>query len=256
MICKTRKEAKAENCKRYFTGRECVRGHIAERFVSTAECVECLAIRSKSVSPEKKAEYRKKWVEKNPEKQKQAVKSATAKKKEHYLTTRRAWQARNRHLLALQQRERRKGKEAGEAAKAREWRANNREKFRMVKAKNYAKNATCPIYRLTSSMRVSISRGLAKGVKASRRTENLLGYSFDDLRGHLEAQFRDGMSWQNYGKWHVDHIKPLASFNYQSPDDPEFKSAWSLCNLQPLWAVENWSKGSGGVRRITARVDI
>lgn len=50
------------------------------------------------------------------------------------------------------------------------------------------------------------------------------------------------MSWANFGEWHVDHIVPLASFTFASPDDDEFRAAWSLANLQPLWALENLQK--------------
>jgi hypothetical protein len=52
------------------------------------------------------------------------------------------------------------------------------------------------------------------------------------------------MTWDNYGEWHVDHIKPMTSFNIQSPKDKSFQECWSLGNLQPLWGNENLSKGS------------
>jgi hypothetical protein len=50
------------------------------------------------------------------------------------------------------------------------------------------------------------------------------------------------MSWENYGKWHVDHIRPKASFHYTNPDDEEFKQCWALRNLRPLWGKENSAK--------------
>jgi 5-methylcytosine-specific restriction endonuclease McrA len=54
------------------------------------------------------------------------------------------------------------------------------------------------------------------------------------------------MTWDNYAHdtWHIDHIVPLSSFLFDTPDDPGFKSAWALANLQPLWAKENMSKGN------------
>ena len=62
---------------------------------------------------------------------------------------------------------------------------------------------------------------------------------------HLEQHFTAGMTWENYGKqgWEVDHIIPRSAFNYETPDDIDFKRCWSLNNLQPLWGQENWSKG-------------
>ena len=69
-----------------------------------------------------------------------------------------------------------------------------------------------------------------------------LDYSVEDLRAHLEARFQPGMSWENYGTWHVDHIRPCSLFNLT--DDREFAQCWSLANLQPLWASDNVRKGA------------
>jgi len=60
---------------------------------------------------------------------------------------------------------------------------------------------------------------------------------------HLERQFPKSMTWNNRNEWHIDHIIPLASFTYSSADDPEFKAAWALSNLRPLWKPANLEKG-------------
>ncbi len=65
-----------------------------------------------------------------------------------------------------------------------------------------------------------------------------------DLIAHLESLFQPSMTWENYGKWHIDHKRPIASFNFTSYEDPEFKECWALNNLQPMWAKENMSKGN------------
>jgi hypothetical protein len=52
------------------------------------------------------------------------------------------------------------------------------------------------------------------------------------------------MSWENYGKWHIDHITPLSSFDIQNYNDENFKKCWSLENLQPLWAEDNLKKSN------------
>src|SRR3546814_9626669 len=59
----------------------------------------------------------------------------------------------------------------------------------------------------------------------------------------LERQFLPGMSWDNRGEWHIDHIRPLCAFEFTSPDDPQFREAWALTNLRPLWARDNLRKG-------------
>jgi len=75
--------------------------------------------------------------------------------------------------------------------------------------------------------------------KKDGKAENILGYTPKELKKHLESQFYEGMSWKNYGDWHVDHIRPVSTFPKDTP--PEVVN--SLDNLQPLWAAENISKG-------------
>lgn len=79
--------------------------------------------------------------------------------------------------------------------------------------------------------------------KERNRAFSLLPYSKEDLISHLEAQFKDGMSWENYGDWHIDHKKPIAAFSFTQYQDEQFIECWSLENLQPLWALDNIKKG-------------
>lgn len=81
------------------------------------------------------------------------------------------------------------------------------------------------------------------GAKKETRTEAALGYSFTDLRTHIESQFKDGMSWENRKEWHIDHIKPVCVFIREGETDPKVINA--LSNLRPLWAYENLSRGRG-----------
>jgi hypothetical protein len=75
-----------------------------------------------------------------------------------------------------------------------------------------------------------------------KSTLHLLGCSIEELKNHLSSKFTEGMNWNNYGKWHIDHIKPCASFDLSKPEE-QFK-CFHYTNLQPLWAKENLSKGS------------
>lgn len=81
-----------------------------------------------------------------------------------------------------------------------------------------------------------------KGRKGGAHWENLVRYNIDELKWHLEKQFTKGMSWDNYGKWHIDHIIPISFFQFNSADDIEFRMCWRLENLQPLWAEDNHKK--------------
>lgn len=70
----------------------------------------------------------------------------------------------------------------------------------------------------------------------------LVGCTATELREHIAKQFADGMSFENYGKWHVDHIRPCASFDLTDPD--QMKTCFNWRNLRPLWAAENIRKGA------------
>lgn len=72
----------------------------------------------------------------------------------------------------------------------------------------------------------------------------LVGFSVEELKVHLESKFQVGMTWENIGDWHIDHVFPESKFNYKSFEDLEFKQCWSLSNLQPLWAEDNLKKGN------------
>jgi hypothetical protein len=75
----------------------------------------------------------------------------------------------------------------------------------------------------------------------SLSTINLIGCSIEHLRRHLAFQFQPGMSWSNYGKWHIDHIRPCAKFDLSK--ESEQKKCFHYTNLQPLWAKDNLIKG-------------
>lgn len=69
-----------------------------------------------------------------------------------------------------------------------------------------------------------------------------LGCSVSEFIKYIEQKFSDGMTWENYGEWHFDHIKPLSSFNLENRD--ELLQACHYSNIQPLWAIDNLKKGS------------
>lgn len=109
-----------------------------------------------------------------------------------------------------------------------------------------ASRAKTPKDRIDNNISCGVGRGIRRGSKNGRHSFDLLGYSLNDLTAHLEAQFWPGMTWDNYGRggWHIDHVRPLATFSYETPDDPEFREAWALSNLQPLWEWDNIAKGA------------
>jgi hypothetical protein len=76
------------------------------------------------------------------------------------------------------------------------------------------------------------------GTKKEGKTIDILGYSPLELKKHIESLFTEGMSWENYGEWHIDHIKPVTKF-----DKNELPSTVNaLSNLQPLWGLSTVNK--------------
>jgi hypothetical protein len=118
------------------------------------------------------------------------------------------------------------------------YRENNKDWYR-----NYKKN-----YRNNNKIVSNIRRGIWGCVKNNKTEKSLeyVGCSLEELLHHLKSQFKDGMTFENYGEWHIDHIKPLSSFDFNGNKEyieNQLKLAWHFSNLQPLWAKENLTKG-------------
>lgn len=97
--------------------------------------------------------------------------------------------------------------------------------------------------RLADNLRSRLRKAIKNDQKVGSAISDL-GCSIEELKKHLEDQFAEGMTWDNYGLkgWHIDHIKPLAKYNLSNPE--EFKEACNYKNLQPLWAKDNLKKGA------------
>ena len=103
-----------------------------------------------------------------------------------------------------------------------------------------------PAFRLRSNVGHYIRRALrARGKTKGGSTFDHLPYTPQELKEHIEKQFDEHMTWENHGSyWHVDHIRPHASFNYDNLTHPDFQKCWALENLRPLEATENIRKSS------------
>ncbi len=78
------------------------------------------------------------------------------------------------------------------------------------------------------------------GTKKTIKTFDMLGYNTKKLKERIECQFKDGMSWDNHGEWHIYHKKPITKFDKST----DLRIINCLSNLQPLWKTENLSKGN------------
>jgi len=205
--------------------------------------------------------YAKEWGKKNPDKRKEYQKNYRCGSREMLNERGEKYRQENREII------RKKGREYYHRTKER-FREKFKEKWRLYycehkdalaeRAKEYHKTAEfklwrkkrraqislTPRYKIDNAMRAAIYECL-KGEKAGRKWEKLAGYSLSELMGHLEEQFDEKMTWQNYGPyWHIDHKIPKSWFNYETSEDLGFKNCWALKNLQPLEATENISKNN------------
>jgi hypothetical protein len=222
---------------------------------------------------EKAVEYDKKWYAENKERtavisrayykaNKETIKQRSKEWAKNNPEKRRAGEVARRELNREHLREYKKKWRSENVERCKE----NREKWLLVNKPNRKKKEPQPRVPIDPQIRIdnnrkwlrktrSTDRGhlnhnmsarmnsALKGMKKGKKWQEISGYSIEKLMKHLEKQFRNGMTWKNYGSyWHVDHIIPVAAFNYSSPDDIDFKKCWSLKNLQPLEATKNVRK--------------
>jgi|DEB0MinimDraft_6_1074348.scaffolds.fasta_scaffold50213_4 hypothetical protein len=98
-----------------------------------------------------------------------------------------------------------------------------------------------PMHSIKKNLRNRVWAAL-KGLSKSNKTLEILGCRVEELKKHLENKFEDGMNWDNYGVWHVDHIIGCANFDLSDPEQQRI--CFHYTNLQPMWGEKNIQKGS------------
>lgn len=104
-----------------------------------------------------------------------------------------------------------------------------------LQKKSYAANKPAFLMRFLVSRFPSMIRKQMNGCSSCEK----LGYSLSEFKVHIESLFKDGMSWDNHGEWHIDHIIPVSKFPIEN-----ISQVNALNNLQPLWAIDNLKKGN------------
>lgn len=229
-----KQEALNNGATRYFTGKPCLRGHIAERSVSSGNCVQCQREHAKS----EKGRATLRRLKSAPEARDKARAYSAG------------YHVENRDICIERMKDRNRAyyerNSARLIAKAGEYQRRNSEQRNAYK-NNWIRERKLsdPQFAALTVMRKLVSRTCER-IKVNRReigrTIAVLGYRTEDFRVHIEARFKPGMTWANHGQWHVDHVRPLSSFDLTDPEQREKANA--LANLQPLWAAENMAKGA------------
>ena len=105
----------------------------------------------------------------------------------------------------------------------------------------YTRNrmATNPLFKLRYNIASLIRSSMkGKGFTKSSKTAQLLGCSYQEFKAHLESQFTEGMTWENAGEWHLDHILPVSC----ASNEEELIALQHYSNFQPMWGADNLSK--------------
>ena len=134
-----------------------------------------------------------------------------------------------------------------------QYRLNNKDRYKQWqiankksindKANQYIKNKKLkdPLFKLSCNIRTLIGNCIKRqGYKKTSKTYDILGCSFEEFKQHLENQFTEGMSWNNAGEWHLDHIYPVSL----AKDEEELIKLNHYTNFQPLWALDNIRKSN------------
>lgn len=130
-----------------------------------------------------------------------------------------------------------KGREITNKATSK-WQYKNRAKLAIY---SRIRCKTDPEFKIKKLLRTRIYNALKRQQKSLSAISNL-GCSIVEFQNYIESKFQPGMTWENWNRygWHIDHIRPLASFNLTNP--LEFQQAVHYTNLQPLWAIDNIKK--------------
>jgi hypothetical protein len=174
----------------------------------TSWCKQCII--------KKQGEYQKKFFENNPDKYEKHL----AYEKIYYRNNKDKW-----------------------IFYYKKWINNNPIRFAEICKNKDIKRYSILKNKISKYISVTIRRYL-KGNKQGKHWEDIVGYTLEQLINHLESLFQEGMTWDNYGYrgWHIDHIIPISLWKFSSYEDREFKQCWALCNLQPLWGIDNMKK--------------
>ena len=170
-------------------------------------------------------ERKKKWEEEN---------------KEYMKQVRQDYHIKNRNAILLKMKNRRKNM----TTEMKEHYRSYRKTYYNVNKENIHKKRKeweeIPHNKIATRLRSRIRSALTGKIKKVDYTENLLGISFEDFKSYISSKLIDGMSWDNYGTWHIDHILPCTYFNLENEIDQ--KICFNYQNLQPLWGVDNIKK--------------
>jgi hypothetical protein len=159
--------------------------------------------------------------------------------KESHKTSCKKWADNNKELIAANKKNYRESNKEKIKEYAKHYYQHNKEKIKRNVWLNHKRRLlTDKLYATKHKLRILIYNSF-KRIAQNKPTDtlSLLGCTWEEAKAHFESLFREGMSWENHGEWHIDHIRPVSSFGMD-----ELHLMNHISNLQPLWAKDNLSK--------------
>lgn len=224
--------ARERGYRKYFTGIPCRNGHISERYTKKRACVICVREQSFARSQTDKVKE-----------QNRRYKKTEGYKRSQYLYKRSQAGKESARRYAAKEETKAWMADYQKTEKCRGTRKAYRQskRYKEIDRKWRTKWRRTDEGAATAAARTLIHRCLrATGAKKCKRTHEELGYAPNEFKLHIEAQFLKGMTWDNYGEWHIDHIIPIAKFIADGETDMAVINA--LTNIRPLWAKDNLKK--------------
>jgi hypothetical protein len=219
----SRIQAQEQGLRHYFNGKPCRNGHVEIRGVKKWNCLEC---DRKQKAAERVRDPERVRATERKTAQKHSVKKAAGV---------RAWREANKEYVLANDRKRYE-----RIKNDPDLLAHRNSTVRAYWAKQ---RKLCTERAMEMKLRGRVYQALLRADTTKKSSSaKLLGCSASQVRAHLEAQFLPGMTWENWTMdgWHVDHIRPCASFDLT--DEDQQRQCFHYTNLQPLWAEDNWAK--------------
>ena len=209
----------------------------------TNYCKNCMKKKSLEWSKnnaEKIRERNKEYREKHRDKCDARSKAWAECNRERSRQIKQAWKKRNMETVRRHAREKARRDSEKIKIKKKQYRSENphiaRDYIKEIRKNNLSRRISDNI---GNQMRSALFRN-----KGRKSWEAIVGYSVESLINHLGTKFSEGMTWENYGEWHIDHIRPISSFDFETEPLKAAKECWAIGNLQPLWAIDNIRKSN------------
>ena len=225
----------------YQNNKEKVNAHQREYYQNNKEKVAARDRKYYQENKEKINAHQRNYFKENKEKITAKHREYRQENKEKIAAKNRKYYQNNNVEIAAQQREYRQENKEEIAAKQRKYGQEHKEE---IAAKNRKRYANDPAYAMSRRLRNRMGKAVkAAGLdKKCASSSKLLGISYQGLKEWLEAQFTEGMTWENRSDWHVDHIVPCTAFDLLVEQNQHI--CFWYKNLQPLWGPDNLQKSN------------